>query len=249
MKKLLSTLFLVIITVAVYATNDTYETGKNAIICLYQKHYDKITEDLDEKVLLSEDEEQAQLKLKKMNELLINNFPEKLSIEYLKTIENKGLFGNDNMSTIAYLIKDDKNYAYVSIIFNNENGKILRLDISSEIKPIPTKTKKWIAGIIPILVALFNITVIVLLIASKMPVIKKILFSVITFLINTPAIIITSGGVSFKLLKLQMLLGIEYHKFGYEVLWGFGIPIGAIISLIVLLDFKRSQKFEPDAKG
>jgi hypothetical protein len=89
-------------------------------------------------------------------------------------------------------------------------------------------TLLWLFGLLAICIPIFNIYVISQIKRSALK--KKWLKYIAVIFLNTPAITYAAvNGLSFKLINLQILLGVSFGYMGYlNSYWTFGIPLGGL---------------------
>ena len=133
-----------------------------------------------------------------------------------------------NTTVILIEFKNKREFGVFKFLFDDNSKKIIGFNTLDIKAPIPTMTYFWLFGLLAICIPAFNIYVIIQIKRSDFK--RKWLKYIAVILLNVPAITYAAvNGLSFKLLSLQVLLGISFGYMGYlNSYWAFGIPLGGI---------------------
>jgi len=167
-----------------------------------------------------------------LRELIISNFGEEL--EYtLMSAEKKfstveGESTAPNTTHILVQIENQNEFGVLKLLFDDTSKKILNLNALNVKEKIPNMVSFWLFGLLAICIPIFNIYVINQI--RKRNIKRKWLKYLAILFFNVPAITYSAvGGLGFKLLSFQILLGISFGYMGYmNSMWAFGIPFGGI---------------------
>jgi hypothetical protein len=167
-----------------------------------------------------------------LRQLIVNNWGSELEYSFMKSEKKFSTIESDNTppNTTLVLVEfnNQKDFGVLQILFDDNSKKILNIKTLDLRAPIPTMTLFWLFGLIAICIPIFNIYVIIQIKRSDLK--KKWRKYIAVILLNTPAITYAAvKGLSFKLINLQILLGISFGYMGFlNSFWTFGIPLGGI---------------------
>lgn len=233
--------FILIIIIATISScefvNNTFqykETTKEFTEALINENYDKCID------LFAMEHEMAQnlnvdtLKAGLVNfrKMITENFGEKLEYSLMNsektfsTIEGNSTPQNTTRVQIQYTNQEE--FGVLKVLFDDSSKKILNINPLNVKEKIPNMLPFWLFGILAICIPIFNIYVINQIRKSNLK--RKWLKYLAIFFFNVPAITYSAiGGLGFKLLNFQILLGISFGYMGYlNSMWTFGIPLGGI---------------------
>jgi hypothetical protein len=163
---------------------------------------------------------------------IVDNFGTELDYSFMKAEKKFSTNEEDNTppnTTVALIeFSNDKEFGVFKVLFDDNSGKILNINTLDVKESIPSMTVFWLFGLLAIVVPIFNIFVIRQIKKSDLN--KKWLKYVAVVLLNVPAITYAAvGGLSYKLLNFQILLGISFGYMGFlNSYWTFGIPLGGL---------------------
>jgi nitrate reductase NapE component len=163
---------------------------------------------------------------------IVDNFGTELDYSFMKAEKKISTTEEDNTppnTTVALVeFSNGKEFGVFKVLFDDNSGKILNLNTLDVKEPIPSMTIFWLFGLLAICVPIFNIFVIREIKRSDLR--KKWLKYVAVIFLNVPAITYAAvGGLSFKLLNFQILLGISFGYMGFlNSYWSLGIPLGGL---------------------
>lgn len=250
-------IFLTLLVTTILASCDflknasTYkEKTEELVEAIIDEDYDKAYNQFatEHEIATDTDKETLKAGLIELRDLLVTSFGTELEYRLIKaekkfsTKEEANTPPNTTLALVEF--KNDKDFGVFQLLFDDKSGKILNIDPLGLKEPIPSMTLFWLFGILIVIVPIFNIYVITQIKKSNLS--KKWLKYLAVFVFNIPSISYTVlSGLSFELLKLQILLGIEfnYNTF-YDSYWQFGIPLGGIYWFWKL----RNNKVEPIRK-
>ena len=129
----------------------------------------------------------------------------------------------------------------MQVLFDDHSKKIINIKTLDVKEQKPNMLLFWLFGIFPLIVLCFNIYVIRLIKRSDLK--KKWLKYLAVILLNTPAISYAAvGGLSFRLINFQILLGVSFTFMGYlGSVWTFGVPLGGMYWFWKLKQRQRNQ--------
>lgn len=165
-------------------------------------------------------------------QLIVSNWGKELEYSFMKsekkfsTVEGENTPPNTTIALIEF--KNKKDFGVLQVLFDDKSQKILNIKTLDVKAPIPSMTYFWLFGLIAICIPIFNIYIIRQIKRSDLR--KKWLKYIAVIFLNTPAITYAAvSGLSFKLINLQILLGISFGYMGYlNSYWTFGIPLGGL---------------------
>lgn len=172
------------------------------------------------------------LGLANFRKVIVNNWGTALEYSFMKSEKKFSTTEADNTPPNTTLVftefNNKKDFGVLEVLFDDESQKILNIRTLEVKAPIPTMTLFWLFGLIAICIPIFNIYVIRQIKRSNLK--KKWLKYIAVIFLNTPAITYAAvHGLSFKLINLQILLGISFGYMGYlNSYWTFGIPLGGL---------------------
>lgn len=176
------------------------------------------------------------------------NFGTNLKYSFMNaqtSASNNGAYNlQPNTTLLAVEFNNGKDIGVLQVLFDNASGKINNIQSLQVRQPIPDMDKFWLVGLLALAVVLINLVAIILALRSKLRL--KWLYCVAIVIINVPSIEYgAAGGFSFKILRDQYLLGVNFQKIGYlGAFWEIGIPIAAIFTIISVI-ISRSKKTTP----
>ena len=132
-------------------------------------------------------------------------------------------------TTVALVeFSNGKEFGVFKVLFDDNSGKILNINTLDVKEAIPSMTIFWLFGLLAICVPAFNVYVIRQIKRSELH--KKWLKYIAVIFLNVPAITYAAvGGLSYKLLNFQILLGVSFGYMGFlNSYWSFGIPLGGL---------------------
>jgi len=172
------------------------------------------------------------MSLANFRQLIVKNWGTELEYSFMKSEKKFSAIEADNTppNTTLVLVEfnNKKDYGVLQVLFDDKSQKILNIKTLDVKAPIPTMTIFWLFGLLAICIPVFNICVIRQIKRSTLK--KKWLKYIAVIFLNTPAITYAAvSGLSFKLINLQILLGISFGYMGYlNSYWTFGIPLGGL---------------------
>jgi hypothetical protein len=167
-----------------------------------------------------------------LRQIIIKNWGEKLNYSLMQSEKRYSSVAADNTppNTTLVLVEfsNEKDFGVIQALFDDKSQKILNIKTLDVKEPIPTMALFWLFGLLAICVPMFNIYVIRQIKRSDLK--RKWLKYIAVIFLNVPAITYAAvGGLSFKLLNFQILLGISFSYMGYlNSYWTFGIPLGGL---------------------
>lgn len=132
-------------------------------------------------------------------------------------------------TTVALIeFSNGKDFGVFKVLFDDTSGKILNINVLDVKRPIPSMGVFWLFGLLALCIPVFNIYIIRQIRKSNRS--KKWLKYIAVIVLNTPAISYAAvGGLSFKLVNFQILLGVSFEYMGFlNSYWTFGIPLGGL---------------------
>lgn len=163
---------------------------------------------------------------------IVDSFGTKLDYSFMKAEKKFSTNEGDNTppnTTVALVeFSNGTEFGVFKILFDDSSGKILNINTLEVKESIPSMTIFWLFGLLAICVPIFNIFVIRQIKRSDLN--KKWLKYIAVIFLNVPAITYAAvGGLSYKLLNFQILLGISFGYMGFlNSYWTFGIPLGGL---------------------
>lgn len=187
---------------------------------------------LDHETAINTNIDTLKLGFKNFRSIITNNFGTELSYSFMKaekvssTIE--GLSTPPNTTVVFVEFTNDTEFGVFKVLFDDSSKKIISINTLDIKKPIPSMTLFWIFGIFALCIPIFNIYMIVMIKRSELK--KKWRKYMGVIVLNVPSISYAAvGGLSFKLLSFQILLGISFSYMGFlTTAWTFGLPLGGI---------------------
>ena len=170
--------------------------------------------------------------LANFRQLIVNNWGTELEYSFMKSEKKFSTVEADNTppnTTLALIeFNNKKEFGVLEVLFDDKSQKILNIKTLDVKAPIPTMTYFWLFGLLAICIPIFNIYVIRQIKRSDLK--KKWLKYIAVIFLNTPAITYSAvSGLSFKLINLQILLGVSFGYMGFlNSYWTFGIPLGGL---------------------
>jgi hypothetical protein len=166
--------------------------------------------------------------------ILSKNFGDNLKVSFLtanKTYTTakveKKLPPNSIQAKATF--EGDTHFGYLVFLLNEKNGKILHVDIENFKEPKPQTNKVYLFSLLGLLVATFNIYMLVRV--SKSNILQKWKRIVTIIVLNVPTLGYNAvSGFFFKLLSFQFLLGASFGFADYASTYcAIGIPIGSLL--------------------
>ncbi|MCP2039223.1 hypothetical protein [Chryseobacterium sp. HSC-36S06] len=170
--------------------------------------------------------------LANFRQLIVNSWGTELEYSFMKSEKKFSTVEADNTppnTTLALIeFNNKKEFGVLEVLFDDKSQKILNIKTLDVKAPIPTMTYFWLFGLLAICIPIFNIYVIRQIKRSDLK--KKWLKYIAVIFLNTPAITYAAvSGLSFKLINLQILLGVSFGYMGFlNSYWTFGIPLGGL---------------------
>ncbi|MEM7511152.1 MAG: hypothetical protein AAF388_09490 [Bacteroidota bacterium] len=213
----------------------TYKnTAKDFLKTLLREDYDGSFEffAIEHEVAKNTNLDDFKAALPELRELIVGNFGEE--IEYTFMTAQKRFSTNEEESTppnttvVLIQIENQEEFGVVKLLFDDSSKKILNVDILDIREKVPNMLPFWLFGVLALCVPAFNIIVINRVRKSNLP--KKWLKYLAIIFFNVPTITYSAiGGLSFKLISFQFLLGISSSYMGFmNAAWTFGIPLGGM---------------------
>ena len=177
--------------------------------------------------------------------LIDRNFGNQFEYAFMKSEKKRSTVASENTppnTTIALIQFSNKNeFGVLQVLFDDHSKKIINIKTLDVKEQKPNMLLFWLFGIFPLIVLCFNIYVIRLIIRSDLK--KKWLKYLAVILLNTPAISYAAvGGLSFRLINFQILLGVSFTFMGYlGSVWTFGVPLGGMYWFWKLKQRQRNQ--------
>ena len=177
---------------------------------------------------------------------IVDNFGTQLDYSFMKAEKTFSTDEEKNMppnTTVAFIeFSNGKKFGVFKVLFDDNSGKILNINTLDVKEPIPSMTMFWLFGLLAICVPIFNIYVIRRIKASDSN--RKWLKYIAVITLNVPAVTYAAvGGLSYKLLNFQILLGISFGYMGFlNSYLSFGIPLGGLYWLWRLRTAERKGR-------
>ena len=177
---------------------------------------------------------QLKVNLDTFSNVIVRNFGTKLEYSFVKAEKKFSSNKEENLPPNTTLVQiefhSNKYVGIMEVLFDDKTKKIDNIKALDVKQPIPDMTKFWLFGIFAAGVLAFNIYTIVMVKRSGLK--RKWLAYTGIVLLNIPTIQYNAiGGLSFKLLYFQILLGVSFQNAGYlGAAWAIAIPLGAIIA-------------------
>lgn len=211
--------------------NSTTETFTNSLI---NRDFDKCISLMSVGRASDADVRQLKVNLDTFSKIIVRNFGTKLEYSFVKAEKKFSSNKEENLPPNTTLVQiefhGDKYVGVMEVLFDDKTKKIDNIKALDVKQLIPDMTKFWLFGIFAAGVLAFNIYTIVMVKRSGLK--RKWLAYIGIVLLNIPTIQYNAiGGLSFKLLYFQILLGVSFQKMGYlGSAWAVAIPLGAIIA-------------------
>lgn len=163
---------------------------------------------------------------------IVDNFGTELEYSFMKAEKRFSTNEEDNTppnTTVALVeFSNGKDFGVFKVLFDDNSGKILNINTLDLKEPIPSMTIFWLFGLLALCVPIFNIFVIRQIKRSDLN--RKWSKYIGVIFLNVPAINYAAvGGLSYKLLNFQILLGVSFGYMGFlNSYWTFGIPLGGL---------------------
>lgn len=178
------------------------------------------------------DKDTLKSRLSNFRLLIADNFGTKLDYKFMQS--RKDWSTEPEKRTTPHTTKamiqfsNGKEFSVFNILFDDKSGKIININTINTKYTVPNLTIFWLFGLLPLCVLAFNIYAIKLVRSSDLR--KKWLKYLAIVVLNVPAISYAAiGGLGFKLLSFQIMLGISFSYMGYLMTsWTIGIPLGGI---------------------
>ena len=225
------------------------EKTENFVDNLMKKNYDECISQmaLESELGRNSDKDSLKIGLNEFRILIAKNFGEKFEYSFMKSEKKRSTIESENTppnTTQAFVeFSNEKEFGVFKILFDDSSKKILHITTLNVKESKPNMFVFWLFAIIPLSVLAFNIYVIRKIKKSNLK--KKWLKYLAVTVLNTPAISYAAvGGLSFKLINFQILMGIGFTLMGYlGSVWTIGIPLGGIYWLWKLK--QRKNEVEP----
>jgi hypothetical protein len=176
----------------------------------------------------------VRVNLDSLRSTIVKNFGTALEYSFMSS-QKHALSDNDdalppNTTLVLIEFHNTKDIGVLQLVFDDKTSKIDNMKSLNVRQPIPNMTKFWLFGLAALVVLAFNIYALVLVWRSTLNIQFKLLYSVAIIVVNVPSILYNAAaGLSFKLLHVQYLMGVNFQKIGYlGAVWDIGIPLAAI---------------------
>lgn len=168
-----------------------------------------------------------------LREILSKNFGDNLKVKFVTankkftTAKSENKIPNSINAKATF--EGDTHFGYLSFVLNEKNGKILNVNVDDFKEPKPKTTNVYLFAILGLLVAAFNIYMLIRVSKSNIEDKWKRIAAII--LLNVPTFGYNAvSGFFFKLLSFQFLLGASFGFADYGSTYcAIGIPIGALL--------------------
>lgn len=164
--------------------------------------------------------------------IIVNNWGTKLECSFMraeKTFSTKEEESTPANTTLVFMeIANEEQFGVLQVLFDDHSRKILNIKTLDVREQIPSMFPFWLFGILSAGVLGFNIYVIRKVRRSDLD--KKWIMYLAIICLNIPSVTYAAvNGLSFDLLKIQLLFGLSFSYTGYlGSSWTFGIPLGGI---------------------
>lgn len=210
------------------------DTTKEFVETLLKEDYNKCVDlmAMDHETAKNTNIDTMKMGLANFRQLIVNNWGTELEYSFMKSEKKFSTIEADNTppNTTLVLVEfnNKKDFGVLQVLFDDKSQKILNIKTLDVKAPIPAMTLFWLFGLLAICIPIFNIYVIRQIKRSALK--KKWLKYIAVIFLNTPAITYAAvNGLSFKLINLQILLGVSFGYMGYlNSYWTFGIPLGGL---------------------
>lgn len=239
MKKIKLSILLLVLAISFAGCTflgNTFEykdTTKEFVNAVLKENYDKAVSlmAMEHETAKGTDIQNLKSGLSSLRELVVNNFGQELEYTFIKTEKTFTTGENKQLpnTTVLYLqLENEKEFGYFQVLFDDQSGKILNIQLQEVKQPIPSMTAFWLFGILAVSVFAFNVYMIIQVRKSNLK--KKWQKYLAIILLNVPTIGWSAvGGFFFKLLNFQIMLGISFSMMGYmNTVWALGIPLGSL---------------------
>jgi hypothetical protein len=224
---------------------------KDLVETLLKEDYEKSVESfaMEHEMAKHIDTDTLKKGLARFRKILVDEYGTELEYSFMSAKKNFSIDGNNNTpsnTTIALIeFSNGKEFGVFKVMFDDNSGKILNINTLDVKESVPSMTIFWLFGILAITVPVFNIYVIRQIKRSDLS--KKWLKYSAVVLLNAPAITYAAvGGLSYKILNFQILLGISFGYMGFSnSYWTFGIPVGGLYWFLKL-KMKRTESHKND---
>jgi hypothetical protein len=201
---------------------------------ILREDYDKSIDlfAMEHEMAKNTDADQLKKGLADFRKKIVDNFGTELDYSLMKaekkfsTNEENNTPPNTTFALIQF--SNGKEFGVFKVLFDDSSGKILNINVLDVKESIPSMTMFWLFGLVAICVPIFNIFVIRQIKRSDLT--RKWLKYIAVIFLNVPAITYAAiGGLSYKLLSFQILLGISFQYMGFlNSHWTFGVPLGGL---------------------
>lgn len=210
------------------------DTTKEFVETLIKEDYNKCVDfmAMDHEMAKNTNIDTMKMGLANFRQLIVSNWGTELEYSFMKSEKKFSALEVDNTTPNTTLVlvefNNQKDFGVLQVLFDDNSKKILNIKTLDVKAPIPTMTLFWLFGLLAICIPIFNIYVISQIKRSNLK--KKWLKYIAVIFLNTPAITFAAvNGLSFKLINLQILLGVSFGYMGFlNSYWTFGIPLGGI---------------------
>lgn len=262
MNRILFLLVLIVFTNGCSFLNSSSEGYDNAISqinAIVSGDFDEAISYFD--IDLSDTTQINQLKrgIPNIQRAIIENFGTDYDLSFSKSDKSYKYSSADGSSVeplkIKIQIKNDTHFGIIEATINEQNNKIGYINLLNYKEEIPSYLLLYVAGLIAIGVAALNVLAIRRIRKSNLK--KKWLRIIGVLMFNVPAITLTALGHLSIDISFQIMLGIGFSATGIdETLVTFGIPIGSILTLIMvkkdeqkrIIDDKLNEQIDHSAK-
>ena len=250
-------IFILLIMIATFSScefiNNTLqykETTKEFTEAMISENYDKCVElfAMEHELAVNLSVDTLKAGLANFSKAIRDNFGEELEYSLMSakktfsTIEGESTPPNTTKVQVQYA--NQEIFGILNVLFDDTSKKILNITPINVKEKIPIMLPFWLFGLLAICIPAFNIYVINQIRKSNLK--RKWLKYLAVLFFNVPAITYAAvGGLGFKLINFQFLLGISFSYMGYlNTMWAFGIPLGGIYWL-----WKLKMKNESEEVG
>lgn len=231
------------------------EKTENFVENLMEKNYDACLSQMAFESEMGKNSNKDSLKigLGEFRTVIAKNFGEKFEYSFMRSEKKRSTIESENTppnTTLAFVeFSNQKDFGVFKILFDDQSKKIINITTLDVKEPKPNMVVFWLLAIVPLSVLAFNIYVIRQIKKSDLK--RKWLKYVAVTVLNTPAISYAAvGGLSFKLINFQILMGIGFTLMGYlGSVWTIGIPLGGIYWLWKLKQRKSKVLPVDDQNG
>jgi nitrate reductase NapE component len=177
---------------------------------------------------------------------IINNFGKDLEYTFMRSVKNFSTVESEktgeNSTEVRVQFENKTHFGVLVAVFDDETKKIIKINTLGVKEPIPSMTIFWLAGLVAIMVPMFNVYVIRKIAKSNLK--RKWAKYLAVILLNVPALSYAAvAGFGFQVLNFQFLLGISFGYMGYGgSYWTIGLPMGGLFWFLNLRNKEKQDK-------